>query len=552
MKKISKKYLVSLFLAVSLPAALYVYIQTRTGPDYTEHFARILPPETAAFVSLMDLTNLWNQTTSLKATGQILESDELSTLLVSSRDIRKWKHELGEIQYQTRMNLGKELVLRWFGQDAALALMPPLSETAPPALCLMSKTRIGFEEKFAEFIALYYPDLQMDTRSYKGVDIRRYRGEKPRRSFCYIRFGRTVILSLRSPDSSSLEKMIDLKKDDSLPRLHKTKEFRHYLSTLKKKEGLSAFIQTRQMMAYLKASQKISDSGTLGKWLPCLDTLVSPFNHILLDIHIEKGLFGKLGLYYEKPLRETPPAAPTGFRSLSRLSGETAAFLGIKDPQLQDAMRLILNALLDKEPPKAKAPDRLSDPDFLEKHLLSHLKNEIFLAVESMDPGILSPLFHADLFLQVRDPQKARGDLAGILPALGTANDGQKNQGMITPLGWLGYAMEEDFIRIYLRGTPESGGTKDPSSHLGDNPLYQSLLSDKIEDSKVVFYINFERVSGDLEDLAKGSIKWNEKTRERVDNYRKWAAVCRYLHGLAVYDKRSEKAVEYDLILAVE
>jgi hypothetical protein len=64
--------------------------------------------------------------------------------------------------------------------------------------------------------------------------------------------------------------------------------------------------------------------------------------------------------------------------------------------------------------------------------------------------------------------------------------------------------------------------------------------------------MNFQRISEDLEDLAKRSIRWNEKTRDRVKSFQKWAGVCRYLKGCAVWDKRDREAIIYNICIPME
>jgi len=528
----------------------YLVVQYRTGPDFTKHFAALLPPDTAAIASIRNFSLLWNQASSLKVYSQITESRELATLLLSSDDIRDWKKNLTEIEYKTRMEIGRDFILKWLGQDAAIALISPPSKNASPAILVMSKTRIGFEEKLAELVALYYPDLKLEGKNYCGTVINTYQGKKPSRSFCYIRFGRTVILSLRSSEKYALEKIIDLKTDETLPRLFDTPNFRKYLSSLKQSSGVSAFVQSEYLVSFLESSGKKSESENLEEWLPNIQTVTSPYSWIHMNFHLENGFKGELGFHFAKIPEDSPMPPPAEFQSLKKLPKETCAFLGIKDQNLDEILKWTSNLILPQDSPD-QTPDLNTELNrILKKRLFSHVKNEMLVSLEKMEPGLIYPLFNADLFLELKDPEKAKAEIKDIFSGFGAERG--ENQILGTPLGMIGYSPEDDFIRFKLRGNPEVMVKQEKSAPLSSHPLYQNLFPSSPEDSRVVLYINFERVSQDLEELSKRSIRWNKKTRERVKRWQKWAAVCRFLKGCAMWDERNQEAITYTICIPVE
>lgn len=542
---------IALPLIVFLAISFYLFIQYRTGPDYTQHFARLLPPETAAFASLQDFSTIWNQVSSLKVTSQIMESEELSYLLVSSEDIQDWKKNLSEIEYKTRMDLGKDFILKWLGQDVAVALVPPGTDSAPPGILVMSKTRIGFEEKLAELVALYYPDLNLETESWKGVSIHRYRGKKEYRSFAYLRFGRTVILSLRSSDISLLQKIVDLKKDKDLPCLHGSQHFKLYLASPEKKAGISLFAHTERMIDFLKSSQRYSESEILQDMLPIIGETFKPYSHMQINIHLEKGLKGELGFYYNTPPDKILPP-PAEFQSLTNLPDNTSLFLGLKDANLSNSMKTILRFFFkDEKPPENNETGLPELERLLDEQVFPNVKNEFTVSLVKMEPGLVTPLMSGDIFLEIKEPQNTEKELRNIFESMGAKKE-DPEQKILTPIGTLGYSVKDDFVRIKVRAQPDDSQDVKPESGLSSNPLFRELLIGGMKESHVVIYINFERVSEDLEELAKRSIRWNDKTRERVKRFKKWAGVCRYLKGCAVQDKRDEKAILYNIRIPVE
>jgi len=551
MKNPGKKFIYLCLSLLILVLAFYLWIQFRTGHDYKDHFAKLLPPDTAAFASLSDLEGLWNRITSLKVYQEITESEELAYLLLSSEDIQKWKNNLSQIEYKTRMDLGKNFILRWLGQDVAIALVPPESLTAPPGILVMSKTRIGFEEKLAEFIALYYPDLDLKTESYKRVSIHQYKGKKKFRSFSYLRFGRTVILSLRSSDISLLRKIVDLKKDKDPPSLYTSEYFKQYLASLKPNAGISLFINKDNMLNFLKASQKYSKSRTLEDMLPRISEILNPYAHIHLRIHLEKGLEGEMGFYYQNPAEQMPPP-PAEFQSLAKLPDNTSLFLGMKDSNLSSSLKTILTFFFNNKNTEKSKDTELSElKRLLHEYILSHLKNEFTVSLVKMEPGIVTPLFSGDIFLEVKEPPKAEQEMITIFESLGAKKE-NREQGILTPIGTLGYSLEGDFVRIKLRAQPDASQDLKPESNLSANPLFQNLFPSGMRESHVVLYLNFQRISEDLDKLAKGSIQWNEKTRERVKQFKKWAGVCRYLQACAVWDKRDDKTIVYNIRIPLQ
>lgn len=552
MMKLRKNIIrIAALIFIGLVILFYLFIQHRTGPDYAEHFARLLPPETAAIASLQNLETLWNQATALKVTSQIMESPELSHLLLSSEDMQEWKKNLSEIEYKTRMELGKDFILKWIGQDAAVALVSPQSEGAPPGILVMSKTKIGFEEKLAELVALYYPDLNLETESWKGVSINRYKGKKESRSFSYLRFGRTVILSLRSSDISLLQKIIDLKKDKNISSLYGSEYFRMYLTSLKQKAGISLFVHKDRMMDYLKRAQTYSESKGLADTLPRINDILNPFGYMQLNIRLDQGVKGEAGFYYSTPLEKTSQP-PVEFQSLAKLPDNTSLFFGIKDSNISGSFKTILKIFFQNGNADNGSEAELTELEtLLEKQIFSLVKNEIVISLFKMEPGFLTPLMNGDIFLEAREPEKANAEMRNMMESMGASGD-IRQQRILTPIGTLGYIMQDDFVRIMVRSQPDALQDNKTEFNLSNSHLFQELFPSGIKESHVVLFINFERISEDLEELAKRSIRWNDKTRERVKRFHKWAGVCRYLKGCAVQDQRDGKAVVYHIRIPVE
>ena len=546
-KKARRIILFCLVAATGVILSLIVYIQKRTGPDYVRHFARLMPPETAAFVSLRDFSGLWDQASSLGVYHEIMESDELGRVLISSDDYREWKNQLSEIEYKTRMQLGRDFLLKWMGQELAAAIVPPSSPDAPPSILVMSRTRIGFEEKLAEFVAGYYPDLNLERQKFKNVTINRYKGKENTRSFSYLRFGRTVFLTIRSPDTTLLKRIVDLKNDRSLPRLYDREDFRNYLSILPLSGNLSGYVNPASLTAFLEASQKQSDSESLKENLPLIHRGLSPYRFIHVEIHLDKGLHGAVRLYHRSPREIIPP--PRHYRGMNQIPADASVFLGLKDHRLGETLHEFSDTFFRKETYTGDEPEFFPELHLLlERHILPDVKNEILVSLNRMEPGFISPLFDGDLLVETRDSSRSEKTLTRLMASMGTGD----SSSIITPAGTIGSAMEGDFAHIRIRGDAEGEKSSRGGSSLSRHPLFQSLFSDLPDNTRLVLYINFDRVSDDLENLAKRSIRWNEKTRKRIKRFEKWASVCRYLGGCAVRDDQTPEATLYKLYIPLE
>ncbi len=555
MKKRIKKILWILLALVILCGLFYVYIQRRTGPDYVRPFPTLLPAETAAYASLKDLTTLWQRFTSLKIYQELAESAELSTLLLSSKDLGKWRKKLTRLEYKTRLKLGREFILKWLGRDVAVAMMPPLKENAPPGILVMSKTRIGFEEKLAELVAQYYPELRLETRKYRGTLINRYRGEKSTRSFSYLRFGRTVFLSLRSTDTALLKQIVDLNLDTSLPRLATQQDFRDYESRASTKGGISVFLRPQKFVQFLKRSQKYSHSRRTEKTLPLLKKLLMSYNYVSLQLALDNGVKASLWLNYSTPLRYKPLLPPDSFDALSYVPADCSAFLGLKDNRLPEILEWSVRTLL---PAHQFKNDELNPAEKLAlefaHRLLPTVNREILISLDSIEPGILFPLFVARLMLNEKSPENASKEIGKLFARIKDEKQKGDSSSVLTPIGTLRYAnaKDRDFVMLGLN-TPESPPKilnlkETPFAH----PLFKRVFPDSLARARVILYINLERVKEDLEKVANGSIKWKRKARRRIKRLEKWAAVCGHLRGCGIWDEHKKKGVRYNLLIPLQ
>ena len=551
MRKKVKIILIALAcLFIILAFVFYLYIQHRTGPDYEGHFAELLPPETAAYASLENLEALWNKTSSLDAYKEIMESRELASLLLTSEELRNWKRQLTELEYKTRLELGKDFVLKWLGTDVALAVLPPLKTNSTPAILIMSRTRMGFEEKLAEFVAQYYPDLHLQSEHYQGTRINRFIGEDTNRCFSYLRFGRTVFLSLRSPETSILEDIIKRRHNKDLSSLMEREDFQTYLSGAGVGGSLSGFFQAEQLLSFLRASQEKSDSETLREYLPVISRVLSPYRCGEITFRLEKSLTGKARFSYQNPLMEPPPSPPVRFISLDKLSPGICGFVGMKDRRLGQSLEWLSGLLVRNEPRQKDEPDWGREiHQLLAGNVYPSLQDELVISLRGMAPGFVSPLFDGDLFLEVKDPGEARKAMQKTFEEYGA--EGTATRGEIrTPPGTIRYDMEGDFLHMSIRGQEDlhEQGEKSIESH----PLFQALFPGDLGGSNIAIYINFERVGEDLGNLAKRSIRWSDKTRRRIKRFEKWSGVCRYLGGLALWDGHDRESVSYEMRVGSE
>lgn len=190
------------------------YLKARSGPEFEGELASLLPPNTvfyfsfnqpAQFLDGFERSRLWLEWERTGAMRAALDRKER---------LAKLQRNVEKIERFTPYTVKDRIVKRWLGHHFVVALVPPPRPGLPPGIIVLAKTDTGFEEDLAQFVAENFPDVRRQkSDSPAGESITLYRGSKPHRSLAFVRFGRTVALSLRSPETAYLEDMIRRRHD---------------------------------------------------------------------------------------------------------------------------------------------------------------------------------------------------------------------------------------------------------------------------------------------------------------------------------------------------
>ena len=167
MKRKKKIMVIALLGVTVLLLAFLLYVNQRGGQDYTEELARLLPADTPAYISLRNLNTLWTRIESMQFAQELGASGALSRLLMSSKEWQRLQQKTHRFERRTTLRLGERFIKRWFGRHVVFALIA-VPDAEQPGLLLLSKTRLGFEEKLAELVAQLYPGLKLRTERYRG------------------------------------------------------------------------------------------------------------------------------------------------------------------------------------------------------------------------------------------------------------------------------------------------------------------------------------------------------------------------------------------------
>jgi hypothetical protein len=431
--------------------------------------------------------------------------------------------------------------------------VPPPSTNSGTSILFMSKTKIGFEEKLAEFVAQYYPDLKLGSEKYKKTFIHCYRGEKESRSFSYLRFGRTVFISLRSSDTGILKKIVDREKDSSIPSLFDKNDFQEFKSEINPGGSLSSYINPALFIKYLKAVKKESGSETLENTLPFIEQVLKPFRMAELNFTLDKGLNGNISFKYKKGFKNKTNISDPKFKTLEYTGKNAAAFIIFKDHNTGKSLEnIIFNLLIHDEADENKNTMANDLKQIFQNYIFPHIKGEVLIYLERMTPGLIVPMFTGDIIIEVNNIKKAVRDTEKLFMAFGAAEDKNKKPIIMTPSGIIRYSQEKEFLRLNIQSGREKQIKKATGKNIESNALFSKLYPEGQAGSKLMVYINFRRISQDLEKLAARSIRWNKKTRKRVKRFRKWAAVCGYLGGCALWDEPEDEKIVYEFRIPVE
>ncbi|MCX7765086.1 MAG: hypothetical protein N2246_00030 [Candidatus Sumerlaeia bacterium] len=258
LKKLKTILLLSL-ISVGLGfVGFYLYINYRLGGDYTQDLAGLMPEDTIVYLSVNNLDALLKILSDSVYVKTWQENGAMELLIKDNKRLKKWQEKKQKYEKFLPYDSELDFISRWMSQQLVLAIIP--AQTAnKPGIIVASRTKIGFEEKLASFILENYPDLRLKKEHYGGRVIVQYQAEKEKRGFCYILLGRTVVLSLRSPDTQYLKKIIDTYNAGLEQSLLNSEPFHKSLLHQARTTGVVGYFKPYQAVDLLTAFKKKVD-----------------------------------------------------------------------------------------------------------------------------------------------------------------------------------------------------------------------------------------------------------------------------------------------------
>lgn len=408
------------FLIVGV-AGLGFFLKQRSGPDYEGELAGLLPPNTvfyfsfnqpAQFLDAFERSRLWLEWERTGAMRAALDrKDRLAKL---QRNVEKFERF-------TPYTVKDRIVKRWLGEHFVVALVPPPRPDLPPGLIVLAKTDIGFEEDLAEFVAENFPDIRRRrSAAATGEAITLYRGSEPHRSLAFVRFGRTVVLSLRSPETAYLEEIIRRRHDPAAASLARVESFAawklaeggaHPLTLYcHPAESARMFLdhpglrpERREQVQSLEWFFEKSEKGALlTGWMDYKRELSAAF-----ELRTPEPLFDRVHL---------ERAAPR-FGSLDFATSRTLAMVAVKSDDVGRLTAWLQRlAYLTKRGPKSWEQAAETLEDALGRRFWraaeDELEREAALIVQDVTPALLVPQMDAVGYMGVRNPVALQGALA--------------------------------------------------------------------------------------------------------------------------------------------
>ncbi len=571
--KRKKKIMVIALLGVTVVLlAFLLYVNQRGGQDYTEELARLLPADTPAYISLRNLNTLWTRIESMQFAQELGASGALSRLLLSSKEWQRLQQKTHRFERRTTLRLGERFIKRWFGRHVVFALIS-VPDAEQPGLLLLSKTHLGFEEKLAELVAQLYPGLKLRTERYRGSLINLYDAEKAKHAFSYLRFGRTVVLSLRSNNTAYLKHVIDLKVENSQNTLADSSKFQLAFAEMEKAEGLICYIIPQLCLRLLGALP----SGTIQKHsteqtLASLSKMLEHHEYWRVVFSVHNGFVGDFRFRYKATAQALSGASAASMiakpSALSFLSIDTLGFFQVQGPDLRKSLTE-LAAFLELFPsitPEAwlSGVEAASGINPV-RDIFPYMDNELTLALCNIQPGLLFPQFTAELFVKTSDTDTVRQLLAQRVqqirlgeqsfPLEETHVENHTIRSCQTPFGPIGYGFLESYLVVMLgsKTLAENLAVRAAAqSNITANDLYKRVRKHALQNPSCILYVNFEEAANALRRVADKSLQWQQKIRAKVEKYHKPIEVLTYLKALCITTSSSPISADLRLYIPAE
>ena len=284
-------------LLITLVVAGYFWITMRGGAEYYGAPELLLPSDTACVATWRNFKTFLEQANQLEGIREMRRDEDLaSLLLLTGTPWAGLEKKKNQAQYRLLSAMARDFVNTWFGREVTLALLAPRSPQGRSGLLVVARTDIGFEENLAELAAQLYPELSLEEHPYRGHRIYRYNARKTRNAFSYCRFGKTVVVSLRSDDFGWLEELVDRKigrgADGTVrPTLAGQKPFLSAAAWQPGGTGLQAFLAPKPFIQAMRFLPSSSAGGKLWRfWMDYLDEELKDTEWGALRLWLGQGL----------------------------------------------------------------------------------------------------------------------------------------------------------------------------------------------------------------------------------------------------------------------
>jgi len=281
---------------IFLAPAAYFWISTRGGAEYYGAPELLLPSDTACVATWRNFKTFLEQANQLEGIREMRRDEDLASLLLLTGTPWANLEKKNQAQYRLLSAMARDFVNTWFGREVTVALLPPRSPQGGSGLLVVARTDIGFEENLAELAAQLYPELSLEEHPYRGHKIYRYNARKTHNAFSYCRFGKTVVVSLRSDDFGWLEELVDRKIGRSAdgtvrPTLARQNPFLSAAAWQPGGTGLQAFLAPKPFIQAMRFLPSSSAGGKLWRfWMDYLDEELNDTEWGALRLWLGQGL----------------------------------------------------------------------------------------------------------------------------------------------------------------------------------------------------------------------------------------------------------------------
>ncbi|MBN1867640.1 hypothetical protein JW916_10145 [Candidatus Sumerlaeota bacterium] len=567
-------------LFFALLAAGVWWLSKRGGPDYFGQPESLLPSNTAVMASCRDLSGLLKEIESLGAVERLRRDEDLAALLLSSAAWRRLQREKDKAYYGLMERMARDFVDTWFGREVTLAVLPPSASPGEPrparsGLVVIARTDIGFEESLAELVAHYYPELSIEKREYRNRALYRYNAEKSRRAFAYCRFGRTVVVSLRSAEWRWLEEVVDRRlgtdsRGRPLPALTGESWFQGAIEWSRTERGLSVCIDPRTLAEAMRSFPgKSFQRPTWRFWIDYGEERLRSTEWGAVRVSLDRGL--RLVSVWKNREEDVAPAArgdsksegPTAskaseaMRRLQALPEDCPLALWLESPRLAAFANDLIRRMRDSQTYDDKVASAEEDwrewtGSSLTTDWIEPMGDTLGAGLTGLVGGSVLPVPIAQGWFETSRPADAT-KLAQTLESNAVAT---KPPVLVLPVGRIEFRADESTLLLDLNPgiaphpREEIEGNEDRG--LSGHPLLSDVWQPNGEGPTLCVFANFESGYRCLEQVRAAAMIWSKSARENLESWETILAAARHLRSFRLVATPSSEGIRVEAVVSVD